>query len=249
MFVAHPGAAGLIPPGGAAGLAGSNRNSRAAAAAGAVPLGPGLMVWGAGAGKAAGAGAAAADTGKPPLPKPSMRSAAAAAAAPDYSQQPGVHALINPGAVSSGGVLNPGGGCLNPGAALPPGFVPQGEYLNPSVSGGVSSGRSPSPSQGLPAPALNPNLLAQFGGAAAGAAQGFSMLGTAAAAAAGSNGFGGVAGIPDHPASVPHMRRPRSANPPRYVQSEVWFSLRLRYPSPYDYGILSLCRGMGVTIR
>jgi hypothetical protein len=168
------------------------------------------MVYGAGRGAGQGAAAAAADMGKPPLPKPSMRAAAAAAAAVDYGgsaqQQAGVHALINPGAI------HPGAAGLNPGAALPAGFVPHG--------------CSPSPSQGLPAPALTPDVLAQFAGAAGDAGQGFGVLGpglAAAAAAGGSIGFaavgqvGGLCGMPEHPAAVPHTRRPRSAQPPRWV--------------------------------
>jgi hypothetical protein len=203
--VAHPGAS--MHPG--------SRHKPPAAAIGPGPLGPGLMVYGAGRGAGQGAAAAAAaDMGKPPLPKPSMR-AAAAAAAVDYGgsaqQQAGVHALINPGGINPGAAAGAAG--INPGAALQAGFVPHG--------------RSPSSSQGLPAPALNPDLLAHFAGAAGGAGQGFGVLASgsaaAAAAAGGSNVFaavgkvGGLCGIPDHPAAVPHTRRPRSAQPPRWA--------------------------------
>jgi hypothetical protein len=211
-------------------------------------LGPGLMVYGGPRGPAAAATAAGlaagADAGKPPLPKPGVRSAAAAAAAAaaavggelgnsmQQQQQAGVAALIHPGGVGAG-VLQ--GACAqNPGASFPQGFAATGEHTSasPGLSGGLGQGSSPSTSLSLPAPALNPRLLAQLGGAVG--CMGFDAADPATAAAAAGDGAygasssgqlgagavsqgGGAVLLPDHPAAVPHLRRPRSAQPPRWV--------------------------------
>lgn len=205
VFVPQAGAAGMYPAASSR-HRGAAAHPPAAAAAGGVggmPLGtgitsaPGLVSYARGPGAP---GAAAGDMGKPPLPKPSLRAAAAAAAAAadfggstqqlqQQQQQAGVHALINPGGMNRGGSAG----------TLPAGFVPQQQQQQQQ-----GSGRSPSPSSSLPAPALNPDLLAQFGGE-----------GNGFAAGAASSGLSGL--VQDHPAAVPHPRRPRSVQPPRYA--------------------------------